>query len=346
MNIFVKRENGAITIFIALMLVSILSIGSLVLEAGRLQSARTQLNEATVSAETSIISSYDLTLNDRFGILAFEDGEETKAAFNDYLSFNSDLDGNYKGNNVTRLYSIFNVDMDGVYNFTYPEVMKRQVLSTSRYLKSTYNFPINIDTLSTFWADFNTKAQKAMNIINSATSQNGSISGAHFSALKAVEKAFTNIYDYDKNCIVVLPGDEASKLPSKTGTVQDSIPADEVSKIQKTLDRAKSVVGEHASSIGNVDKGADITETSVGVTANLTSTRAEMQKLVSGGRYNLGNIRTLCNNSIGKMIDVAKALSKNDTAETNMIINSYISSCFSNRAALANGSVKDRKSVV
>lgn len=339
MNIFVKRENGAITIFISLMLVSILSIGSLVLEAGRLQSARTQLNEATVSAETSVISNYDLTLNDRFGIMAFEDDADTKADFNDYLSFNSDLDAEYKGNNVTRLYALAEVEMDGIYNFTYPSVIKRQILSKTKYTKATYDFPINIDTLSSFWPEFRSKCSQAQSLISSLSKGTGSISGDYSSALNAVEKAFSSIYDYDKNCVVVIPDSEVSILPSKTGTITDTIPTEEISRIQSTLDEAKSLVGEYASSIGGVDSGVEEEETSIGITGDYSSTRTEMKKAVTGANYSLNNLATMSSDIIGKMSSVSSALGTNDNAETNMLINSYIADTFSNRAYLANGSV-------
>ena len=47
---FRKNSYGVITVFISLMLVSILSLGTLVIEIARYQTAKTQLSEANISA--------------------------------------------------------------------------------------------------------------------------------------------------------------------------------------------------------------------------------------------------------------------------------------------------------
>ena len=62
---FRKNSHGVITVFISLMLVSVLSLGTLVVEVARYQSAKTQLAEANISASTSMVANYDVDLYKR-----------------------------------------------------------------------------------------------------------------------------------------------------------------------------------------------------------------------------------------------------------------------------------------
>ena len=133
MNRIIKSAKGAISIFVALMMAGILSLGTFVLEAGRLQAARTQLSEATISASSSMLSSYNIDLHDRYGILAIDSQRSNDISCRNYLDFNSDLAAGYFGNNVTRLYKIEDVSMTGVYNLTYPHILKRQLLTVAKY---------------------------------------------------------------------------------------------------------------------------------------------------------------------------------------------------------------------
>ena len=54
MNRAIKGQQGVISVFVALMMAGILSLGTFVLEAGRFQAAKTQLSESTISASSSM----------------------------------------------------------------------------------------------------------------------------------------------------------------------------------------------------------------------------------------------------------------------------------------------------
>lgn len=85
-----KKNKGVITVFIALMLTAVLSFGTLVLESGRFQTAKTQLAQAASSASTSMIAAYDGDLYENYGLLAIDTERFTEARYLDYLNFNSD----------------------------------------------------------------------------------------------------------------------------------------------------------------------------------------------------------------------------------------------------------------
>ena len=127
-----KLEQGVITVLVSSLLAGFLSLGTISLEAGRYQVAKTQLSEASISAATSMIAAYDATLYERYGLLAIDTEAATVERCREYLEFNSDLSAGYIGNNLTQLYKIDSVEMQGVYNLTYPSVVKRQLLSREK----------------------------------------------------------------------------------------------------------------------------------------------------------------------------------------------------------------------
>jgi len=83
-----KGTRGVITVLVSLMLVGVLSIGTLVIESGRYQAAKTQLAEANISASTSMIAAYDADLYERYGLLAIDTERFTPQRATDYLNFN------------------------------------------------------------------------------------------------------------------------------------------------------------------------------------------------------------------------------------------------------------------
>ena len=139
-----KNSNGVITVLVSLLLVGILSLGTVVLEAGRFQAAKTQLAEANASAATSMIAAYDSDLYARYGLLAIDTERFTSERCMEYLNFNSDLSIGYKGNRVSRMYTIESVELEGMYNLTYPSVLKRQILSRAKYHVIPQDYELNV----------------------------------------------------------------------------------------------------------------------------------------------------------------------------------------------------------
>ncbi len=340
MKIFKNRsESGVITVMISLMLVSILSIGSLILEAGRLQSARTQLGEANISASTSTLCSYNKELYDRFGIYAFEDSEKTKANFLEYLKYNSDLNANYLGNNMTRLYSVKDCTLNGYYNLTYPSALKRQIISNTKYYANTYDAILNNDTYSTILLDFVSKCAEVSTYYQSID-VNVSMTEGQRNALKAVESTLSTYYDYDESCAVTLDSDSVSKLPSKTGTVETKISADELKELQNGRTDAKKVLGGYSASIGTVDAGRTNSETTTGFDAsNMNQVRSLLKAYANKTTNSIGGTKTVSLLAISKVSNALRALVSSSEAQSNFLLNNYIAFRFSNRTNTANGYV-------
>ena len=123
MNRRIRSAKGAISIYVALMMAGILSLGTFVLEAGRLQTARTQLSEATISASQSMLSSYNTELHTKYGLLAIDTSRATLESCRDYLDYNSDLASDMWGNNISRMYTLEDETMSGVSYMTYPHIL-------------------------------------------------------------------------------------------------------------------------------------------------------------------------------------------------------------------------------
>lgn len=334
MNSFLKNAKGVITVFVSLLLVSVLSFGTLIIEAGRYQSAKNQLAEANISAATSVLSSYDMDLYQRYGILAYTNDNETQADFQEYIYFNSDLDSEYRGNNATCLYRITNADMNGFYNLTYPSVLKRQILSKSKYLRSTYSYTVNSNNFGSFVSSFNSKCANITPILTAAKNSASGGVGMTKKALKYVESAFKDLKIYDEGCKAKISPSVMSILPSKTGTVKDIVPDSEIEAIQATLDDAKTVVPQYSSSIGNISAVNEDDESTAAVSINYSGIREKMQsQTVAGG----GGLAETALTTVNRMRNVLSQLASGDDAQKNLMVNSYIAKHCANRTYIPDG---------
>lgn len=341
MNRSCKNEKGVITVFVSLLLVSVLTLGTFVIEAGRLHSARAQLSEVNISAASSVLSNYDFNLYQRYGILAYKLDKDTKARFQDYMYFDSDLDSNFKGNNATCLYDIKDAKLTGFYNLTYPSVLKRQILSKSKYLRSSYAFVVNFNNLGTVIESFNNKYSSISNTLENAASQNPNAD--YVTSLGYVESAYKDLRTYDESAQSVLSDSNTEILPSTTEIVEDVVPKDEVDSIQAVLDDAKQVVPKYASSIGGVTFSTVDKENDAHVSINYSSIR---QKMAAGNVSGASGLAKTASNTIKAMGDILNNLGKGTEAQNNLLLNSYLTKHCPNRAYSPDGfvSIKENKS--
>lgn len=340
MNRIIKSAKGAISIFVALMMAGILSLGTFVLEAGRLQAARTQLSEATISASSSMLSSYNIDLHDRYGILAIDSQRSNDISCRNYLDFNSDLAAGYFGNNVTRLYKIEDVSMTGVYNLTYPHILKRQLLTVAKYNLVPEDSQFNMYTASYALDELQMKCQYVSDKMATiqAASKSGNINSIDpqlRNALFALDKTFSDPKKYNSKHNVSITSDTYSALPSVTGTVESLIPDEDEENIDAVLNDATNFLGTSASVLSS--SSADVTESNVSI--NLVAinelnayhstdwfgafTQTELVETVYAGLpYHYKNLA----DSINAAINILE----NDR-DGNLLLNSYISQMFSNR---------------
>lgn len=335
---FKNSVKGVITVFVSLMLVAVLSLGTLVLEAGRIQAAKTQLSEATASAATSMIADYDASLYERYGLLAIDTDGFTDARCMDYLNFNSDAGAG----NLTRLYNIKSVEMTGLYNLTYPSILKRQVLSRAKYHVVPQDYALNVYNMDSFFADMQMKCNfvaQRMALFR-LMAANGSISSVNpnmLAALTAMYDTFKDDKTYDDQLKIVLAQSTTNLLPSVTGTVESDIPQEDLSTINTMLADANRVLGDASQLFGDngytpqseIDVDVDVFSSYgfIDILRDVSSVSDFPQK----SRKMLNDTITLAND-----INTAIEMLKSDK-EGNLLLNSYIANYFPNRNRLVTG---------
>ncbi len=336
---FKNSVKGVITVFVSLMLVAVLSLGTLVLEAGRLQVARTQLSEATASAATSMIADYDASLYERYGLLAIDTDGFTEARCMDYLNFNSDAGAG----NLTKLYNIKSVEMTGLYNLTYPSILKRQILSRAKYHVVPQDYSLNVYNMDSFFADMQMKCNyvtQKLNLSANGGAVNGAVSnvnGDMLSALTAMYDTFKDDKHYDDQSKIVLASSTTRLLPSVTGTVESAIPQEDLNSISAMLADANTVIGDSAQLFS--DNGyTPQSEIDIAVNVGFIPTLITNLKDVSSVSDFPAQARTLAKNTVKLAQDINTAIEilKSDK-EGNILLNSYIAEYFPNRNRLVNG---------
>lgn len=247
------HNRGVITVLISLLLVGVLSIGTLAIEAGRYQAAKTQLAESNISAATSMIAAYDSELYARYGLLAIDTERFTPERATDYLNFNADQAAGYRGNRLSRLYVVDSVELTGLYNLTYPAVLKRQILSRAKYHIVPQDYALNVYTVDAFLADFLVKCQYVKDQLSRVADYEAALGTLEDVpedvryALTALYTAYADLETYDKACDVTLSGSSVGLLPSTTGTVETPAPAEDLAAIHSALNDATTLLGSSGS---------------------------------------------------------------------------------------------------
>lgn len=331
-----KKVSGVITVFVSLMLVCVLSLGTLALEAGRFQAAKTQLAEANISASSSMIAAYDAKLYDRYGLLAIDNEVSTLGRCKNYLEFNSDLTAGYRGNNLTRMYSTNSVEMQGMYNLTYPGVLKRQILTRAKYNINPNDFSFNYYNMDSFLSDLQMRsqfvAQKLAPVANGSAAQGslGDINPQMLNAITALYSTFSTVEKFDADCDVNLSSSSVALLPSSTGTVESEVPDEDIQDINNAVLDAKTVLGSSASIFEYTTPIVpDVNVTaSVNFVSNMTGTIKDV-KSISDMPATSKDVASKCV-TMAQGINAAVNMLQSDR-EGNLLLNSYIAHYFSNR---------------
>ncbi len=334
-----KGIRGVITVLVSLMLVGVLSVGTLVIEAGRYQAAKTQLSDASISAATSMIAAYDADLYERYGLLAIDTERFTEERAEDYLMFNADQAFGYKGNRVSRLYTVDSMELTGLYNLTYPSILKRQILVRAKYHVVPQNYALNVDTMTGFFADFQKKCEYVSEQLTSVANggaSNGSVSDIPSdmqAALKVLYETYSDLKTYNKDFNITLSGSTIALLPSTTGIVENGAPSEDVDNIDATLANASTVLGGAGSTLSYTN-GTATEEIDVGVSTKFVSDIKNKLKDVSSATNTVNDAVVLA----GKIKELAQGFKAalnmlSSDKDGNLLLNSYISQYFSNVTA-------------
>lgn len=332
----VKKTKGVITVLVSLLLVGVLSIGTLTIEAGRYQAAKTQLAEASISASTSMIAAYDADLHGRFGLLAIDTERFTTERAVDYLNFNADQAVGYRGNRLARMYVMNSVELTGLYNLTYPSILKRQILSRAKFHVNSQESTLNRHTLDVFMTDFQNKCQFVAQRLDIAADMilpvgtHDSISEEMCEAIEVLYEIYGSMETVDRQCGIILSGATISQLPSSTGTVVTEVPDGDLADINMAHADASSVLG--GSSGLSYNNGTAAAEVDVAVSVSFVPyLQSELASVVVDGsdpeaiRETARQIRELAQ-AFNAAINVLKA-----DKDSNLLMNSYIAEYFSNR---------------
>ncbi len=355
-----KKESsrGVITVLVAGLLVGILALGTLVLELGRFVAAQTQLAASAGSTSTSMIADYNSDIYERYGLMAIDTESFTMDRCKDYLLFNSDLNNSYNSNNLSTLYDVDQVELTGLYNLTYPSVLKRQLLSCAKFHVVPSDYALNTNTADSFFRALETKcdyvsAEMDRIIGNTDDSGADTRSPEMIAALDALTKTFCDRHgigsviiggtsvvtnkDYD----LVLSDASVSRLPSTTGTVASPSTADDEVIIENTVLNAIDKIGVDISSFGTVTQYNE-TDISSLVQDKIAGAAEYMDMCYTGlqgnGCYTGGFAPSR------DYAEEVKALTQSIPAalhmlqpdlDGNLLLNSYITSFFSNKNRLA-----------
>ncbi len=157
MNNFFQKSKGAISIFLLIVLVPMMTLGAVLIDGTRKMSADQIVQGATDSAAMSVLADFDAVLKSEFGLFALENHENAEADFESYFkkslmaSFSDDpnytemawqyikssmLDReNLADMNFYNFYDfqIEDVSVDPMYSLANPEVLENQIVEYMKY---------------------------------------------------------------------------------------------------------------------------------------------------------------------------------------------------------------------
>lgn len=335
-----KNNSGVITVMISIMLAGLLSFGTLIVEVGRLQGARTQIDEANHSAGTSMIAAYNSTLYDRYGLFAIDTDVFTVDRYKSYLEFNSDVTAGYEGNNISTFYTVDTVEIEGLYNLTYPSVLKRQLVSRAKYHIIPQEYALNYYNMDYVLSDYQNKAQyisSALQNVASGTANQGTLDDIPTDmrmALNRLYGVFGTIEKNDESCNVTIKSSDMLLLPSNTGTIADSISNEDIDAINGAVTNAYSVLGSDGdllvSNIGSSYNEVDVA-LNVSFASNAIDDFANLQQLPSNAVRITSDCRSLVQ-GINAALNVL-----NSDKDGNLLLNSYIVGHFPNKNFTVDG---------
>lgn len=136
---FLLKRDGAITVFLSIILAAILVLTCVFVEAARIRSGETQVQDAVDLSSNSILADYNSILKEMFGLMAISDNDPGKLRDEMlyYLerTLNVPESSSQKGGNYFDLYG-FKVDELNalpIYNLAEPEVLRAQILEYMKY---------------------------------------------------------------------------------------------------------------------------------------------------------------------------------------------------------------------
>lgn len=134
---FMKKSKGIISIFLILILVPLMTMSVVLVDGSRARSAQTMAQESSDLAAMSVLSNYNNTLKDEFGLFALDESCDVEKIYNEYLQ--ESLNANGGENDKTKSKTAY-------------DKVQETIWGKNKYKDLTfwnlYNFNINNTTLS------------------------------------------------------------------------------------------------------------------------------------------------------------------------------------------------------
>ena len=134
-----KKNRGAITIFMSLILVGMIALEGMLVDGARMRVAEVQTVRAMETAAQSALASFNKALKNRYGLFAFENEAELQNVIKAYMEKNLLIPENGKKSLDLYNYSIDNLQVQTGDSLMTNAVLKGQILE---YMK--YRAPINL----------------------------------------------------------------------------------------------------------------------------------------------------------------------------------------------------------
>lgn len=163
LNYCIKNKRGVITVFFSIILIVMMSFGSLMVEFGRARSVNTIVSQITESAAFSTLSNYDRDLYKRFALMALSPNID-EATFENYVKacLNEDIDNPKLLEKNIKLNAVEVVSM---YPLANPDVIRAQIEENWKY-RGPYNVVDGTLNLEASISEYIKNLEKASTIIS------------------------------------------------------------------------------------------------------------------------------------------------------------------------------------
>ena len=210
-------------------------------------------------------------------------------------------------------------------------------MARAKYHVVPQEYALNIYTMDAFFADFQGKCQYVSERLSSTangTASVGAITDINGDMLTAISSLYAALGEHERSdaaCDVTLSTTTVGILPSVTGTIESTIPTEDLADINSALADATTILGGDGAllSYGN---GTLVTESDVNLdVAFLQDISLGMKDIVTAGDISSSG-RELAKDvkKLAQSFSAAINMLKSDS-EGNLLLNSYITEYFSSR---------------
>lgn len=300
---YISGTKGVISIFLAILMMPILSLSLLLVESVRYQNAMESVQELLASAGLSTLGNYDSYLDERFGLMGIGQGDgadHVSKTFQSYVEKNA----NVLGKSAT----FREVSAEGCYPLSDTGVLKQQLLEYSQYTVSTkaLSDAVDLDTLLDALGkkmkldEIEKYAEVAQKSADAVSDVSDALESIH-KFKEAQEKYEAAVEDYQKKYVafkdavvelaqtIKVEEDKAKKNNSETEN-QDAEDVYETSAVKKAMEKAEKARDDYKSAAGNVKKEVGT------ITSSLTSL---VKKIQSADR----NAQKVDHSTVGEEVD-------------------------------------------